>query len=467
MKRQTKYKTKIIVLVLLISAPVALLVLKYNSSHILPADSVERLLSLPYLSSCEVDQSERDLVGVTKYVPELCYDGYNLYGRRILAMNGDLLKILRSGLFVFLPDNTIVGQHLLKLARLPLKGEAIWTNQDLIHHEIFLTAQNTILTITKSLPINVDGEAILYNGRKVGFDTILEYDLDGELIDSWSSRENLNDIKKYYIKHNNPGLDFPLQSNKVPKMAADIVRSQFNVDYDYFHLNSVQSLPETKLKDHLEFKPGNWLVSSPKISMIFIIDKDTKKIVWSYGPGVIISQHSPRMLDTGNILIFDNGNLKRSSRVIEIDPVSKKIVWEYGSATDQQFFSKVMGHAQRLPNGNTLISDSSNGRAFEVTYDGRIVWEFYNKILDNKGRLTFYRMKRYSKKELDSIVNPFSGALIFLSFSLEVIYFELNLIEKLVNFYGLSMWDSIDVHRDFYKSNIRNLIVSGSNRWFY
>src|SRR5258706_14516162 len=37
-----------------------------------------------------------------------------------------------------------------------------------------------------------------------------------------------------------------------------------------------------------------------------------------------------------------------------------------------------MGNAQRLPNGNTLITESSFGRFFEVTKEGEIVWEYVN-----------------------------------------------------------------------------------------
>jgi hypothetical protein len=37
-----------------------------------------------------------------------------------------------------------------------------------------------------------------------------------------------------------------------------------------------------------------------------------------------------------------------------------------------------MGNAQRLPNGNTLVCESSFGRFFEVTKDGEIVWEYVN-----------------------------------------------------------------------------------------
>jgi hypothetical protein len=39
-----------------------------------------------------------------------------------------------------------------------------------------------------------------------------------------------------------------------------------------------------------------------------------------------------------------------------------------------------MGKHQRLPNGNVLIAESGQGRAFEVTPEGKIVWEYINYI---------------------------------------------------------------------------------------
>ena len=42
------------------------------------------------------------------------------------------------------------------------------------------------------------------------------------------------------------------------------------------------------------------------------------------------------------------------------------------------FFSPFMGSAERLPNGNTLITESDYGRALEVTPGGETVWEFYS-----------------------------------------------------------------------------------------
>ena len=136
-----------------------------------------------------------------------------------------------------------------------------------------------------------------------------------------------------------------------------------------------------------------------------ILDKQTKEIVWTWGPGEISVQHMPRMLESGNILIFDNGKHVRDySRVIELDPAKKEIVWAYKANPPESFFSPECGSAQRLQNGNTLIMESNNGRAFEVTADGEIVWQWYNpKIKDGK-RKTVYRMIRESRERINKVL---------------------------------------------------------------
>ena len=59
------------------------------------------------------------------------------------------------------------------------------------------------------------------------------------------------------------------------------------------------------------------------------------------------------------------------------------------------FFSLLRGGNQRLPNGNTIITESDQGRVFEVTKDGKIVWEFYNPLRFKNGkRVTIYRSMR-------------------------------------------------------------------------
>jgi len=49
------------------------------------------------------------------------------------------------------------------------------------------------------------------------------------------------------------------------------------------------------------------------------------------------------------------------------------LVWSY---TAPNFYSFNISGAQRLPNGNTLITEGTQGRVFEVTPDKAIVWEY-------------------------------------------------------------------------------------------
>ena len=63
----------------------------------------------------------------------------------------------------------------------------------------------------------------------------------------------------------------------------------------------------------------------------------------------------------------------------------------------ESFFSPTRGSNQRLPNGNTFIADSDNGRLFEVTTEGEIVWEFLNPDVTKAGkRMPLYRSMRHS-----------------------------------------------------------------------
>ena len=113
------------------------------------------------------------------------------------------------------------------------------------------------------------------------------------------------------------------------------------------------------------------------LSAIAVVDLDSERVVWARKGGTR-GQHDPKILDDGHLLLFDNRGTPGRSRVIEFDLVAGRSVWQYRGSKEDPFFSKHLGTAQRLPNGNTLITESDSGRAFEVTPDHRTVWEFYN-----------------------------------------------------------------------------------------
>ena len=131
---------------------------------------------------------------------------------------------------------------------------------------------------------------------------------------------------------------------------------------------------------------GDILISFMKTNTLAIIDKKTSAIKRRLGFGEFTHQHSPTILDNGNILVFDNGFHELyapnvMSRVLELNPESGEIVWCFGDSDDRQlFYSSTMSSCQRLPNGNTFICEGTWGRLFEVNARGELVWEYVNDL---------------------------------------------------------------------------------------
>lgn len=200
----------------------------------------------------------------------------------------------------------------------------------------------------------------------------------------------------------------------------------------FLTINDMKVLGPNKWADagDKRFNPNNIIISSREASFVVIIDKKTGHIVWRLGPnfsdtwGTAKGAHTaspfrfmePQFSDTvprpfdrmsgqhdahlipeglpgaGDLLLFDNEGpsgfptIRLShhvgSRVLEINPVKKEIVWQYTAENSGQgdwtFYSSFLGSARRLPNGNTLIDEGMNGRIFQVTPQGEVVWEYVN-----------------------------------------------------------------------------------------
>lgn len=208
---------------------------------------------------------------------------------------------------------------------------------------------------------------------------------------------------------------------------------------DWMHVNSVSLLGPNKWYDAGDerFHPDNIIWDGRQTNIIAITDKKTGRIVWQIGPdydknealvklGWIIGQHHAHLIPkglpgAGNLLLFDNGGfagygipnpgsptghnnaLRGYSRVLEIDPLTLEIIWQYSHVqmgsdpkmNPYHFYSPLISSAQRLPNGNTLITEGSNGRLFEVTPNHQTVWEYISPYYDETGTTNFvYRSYR-------------------------------------------------------------------------
>ncbi|MEQ9606074.1 MAG: arylsulfotransferase family protein, partial [Kiloniellaceae bacterium] len=152
--------------------------------------------------------------------------------------------------------------------------------------------------------------------------------------------------------------------------------------HDFIHTNNVDYIDAEKASVLPFAKEGQVLLSFRDIDTVAVLDIESERIVWARR-GSWLAQHDPDILPNGHILLFDNlGSFGEGgrSRILEIDPVSGAEVWSYAGNGEIPFESEARGAQERQPNGNTLITESHGGRLFEVTPDGRIVWEFLNPV---------------------------------------------------------------------------------------
>jgi hypothetical protein len=215
----------------------------------------------------------------------------------------------------------------------------------------------------------------------VYFDGLAWLDRDGKVKRRWSTWDQRERLRPLHPPS-------PLESSG--KLTELFARS-----YDYYHLNTVESLPATALgESDARFRAGNILICMRHQGLLSILDRDTLEVVWSWGPGELDGPHQPTLLDNGRLLIYDNGTEREYSRILELDPATLEVAWEYRSDPPAKFHSKWRGSSERLPNGNTLICESDRGRVFEVTPESETVWEFWNPELEGDRRRGIYRFGR-------------------------------------------------------------------------
>jgi len=190
---------------------------------------------------------------------------------------------------------------------------------------------------------------------------------------------------------------------------------------DWLHTNAIDYHPEYDLI----------VLSSPHLNEIFVIDHSTTTdeaatdsggrwghggdLLWrwgnprNYGAGDdadrrLFYQHDPTWLATETpgelrLLVHNNGQGRPDppyssvdELVLPFDPERGFLreegeafgpeapVWSYSDPGN--YYSSFISGCQRLPNGNTLICSGAQGRVFEVTPAGKVVWDFRNGFGD-------------------------------------------------------------------------------------
>ncbi len=348
--------------------------------------------------------------GVTIYKPDRCYIGYTLFcetyettanaeGKRgkiyLIDMLGRIVhtwytKTAQQSFCWLLPNGNLIYPtrdrsriEQAGLRELDPSSRVVWYYHCRVDHDFQVLPNGNLLIhcITEYMT------PALGPGLK-RHPYMIEITRDGRLLWQWHGEQHLDELRE-------------LLGPAGWQHFLERVQGQFK--FDWAHNNTLQVIPPNKTYEKekarggpIRFKPGNIIFSYRSVDIIGVIDRETGKIVWAWGPGVLDGQHMPHMLENGHILIFDNGTLRGWSRVIELDPLTEKIAWEYKADPPKSFFSPYISGAQRLPNGNTLVCEGGRARIFEVTPDGEIVWEFRNPYRDPGSLHSIYRARRYS-----------------------------------------------------------------------
>jgi hypothetical protein len=256
---------------------------------------------------------------------------------------------------------------------------------------------NTLILVSRSVyDPAVSGKVLLDSG-------IIEVNWEGDIIWRWNASEH---FEEFGFSEEAKNVIYRLPSGELSHGGKGF----------WFAANSISTLGPNKWYDAGDerFHPDNIILSGRNVNILAVISKKTGEVVWRLGPdyrdvpfGQLIGPHHlhliPRGLPgEGNFLVFDNGGWagygvpngisrygaadKRRdySRILEFDPLTLDLVWQYTPAEaghiepldSYKFYSPFLGSAQRLPNGNTLITEGCNGRLFEVTAEHKTVWEY-------------------------------------------------------------------------------------------
>jgi hypothetical protein len=337
-------------------------------------EEMERLRSIGYLTG---SRPPGLVTGVTIYDPSRAFEGLNFYtsghfpGAVLMDMNGKVLHTWERSFSDVWPDKQADAvsenaqywryAHLFDngdvlaifegygLVKLDKDSNVLWSHYGGEHHDLKVLGDGTICVLTRhpSLDPRIDPE------HPVMEDFVTFLTSDGKEIRSISILQAL--ARSRYAR---------LLQGRQPWG-------------DVLHTNAVDVLDGKLSGVHRALRPGNVLVSMRTLSILAVVDMDTGLIDWALA-GSWRMQHDPSVLDNGRILMFDNNGNEDMSRVIEVDPADGGVTWEYKPENPNDFYSQMCGAAQRLPNGNTLATESDAGRVIEITHDRDIVWEYRN-----------------------------------------------------------------------------------------
>ncbi|MEQ1567648.1 MAG: arylsulfotransferase family protein [Myxococcota bacterium] len=366
-----------------------------------PAE-ISALESLGYVGAYEPDDA---VDGVVRWDRDRAYAAPSLYSSGhaaealLIAMDGRVLHRWRQPFHQAFPglvssdvratgawrrvalrvsDGHLLGVYEgLGLVHLDARSRTVWATADRAHHDARWRPDGGVWTLTRSVRPGA-GPA----GQPLLEDCVSELDPSGR---------EVNRVSVWAALRASP-------------WAALLDRAPTDTG-DPMHTNALFPLDAVKRTASGIGGPRQVLLSMRHLDALAVLDLDREQIVWAT-TGPWRRQHDAEITPTGALMLFDNrGGPGGTSRVLRFTPWSMDLVGAYGGSDGQRLVSEVLGAAQELPNGHLLVTESTRGRALEVTPNGEVVWDFRNPEVAGDLRAAIFELIRLPAEAVTSWVS--------------------------------------------------------------
>jgi hypothetical protein len=274
--------------------------------------------------------------------------------RCYLYPNGDLLAVYHA------TGDTPYGYGLVKLNK---DSKLLWAYAANVHHDVDVGEDGTVYTLAQKL-ISEPPPGLDFLPSPLIADSLVTLSPEGQELETIPLLEAFRDSPYAPLMFDPPqgrGGYLPPNANMDSKG-------------DFVHANAVKVLSQVLAPKFPLFKPGQVLISLRSLHTLAVLDTHTRSVVWA-ARGIWQVQHDPEFLENGHLLVYDNCGSNNGSRIIEYDPITQAVPWVYANENSSTYRAGSRGMKQRLPNGNTLITDPDHWMLLEVTQGKELVWE--------------------------------------------------------------------------------------------
>jgi len=337
---------------------------------------IRRLESLGYVGGTQLAPTMKN---VTVHDPDRAWSGLNLFTSGhapvalLMDMDGQVLHRWGLGYWRVWPDSEVDRGHDgtmhwrrarilpggdllaifegLGIVKIDRHSNLIWANHCRAHHDLEVLPDGDIIVLAREARLIPR----LHPRTPVLEDFILRLGPDGEIKQRVSLLEAFENSEEW-------------------RHLLDRLRTAAG---DIFHTNSVEWLDGRHAEHHPEFTAGRVLISMRETHTVAVVDLEHGEVMWVLQDD-FRSQHDATMLDSGQLMLFNNDYKPGMSSVDRYDPATGERVWRFTGTSERPFYSRTCSTSQPLPNGNILVTESDNGRVFEIDTAEDTVWEFYN-----------------------------------------------------------------------------------------